>query len=82
MWNSPSTLLWPLLGAFPWAENLSTLDYIQRLLLGLRDPAIALPELLGFSYLIHFALSRRAEICKQIRLKLQEIPMLPSKHWL
>lgn len=81
MWDSPSTLLWPLLGAFPQAENLSTLDYLRQLLLGLRDPTIGLPESLGFIYLIFFALSQRAEISSQIRLKLQRIPMLPYKHW-
>ena len=81
MWNSPSILLWPLLGAFPQAENLSSLDYLRQLLMGLMDPAIALPEFLGFSYLFYYALLRRAEISSQIRLKLQGIPMLPSKHW-
>jgi len=59
MWNSPSTLLWPLLGSFPRAADLSTLDYLQTLLRGLSDPMVAVPEVLGLAYLLYFAWQRR-----------------------
>ena len=62
MWDSPRTLLWPLLGAFPRAPNLSIQDYLQALLQGLGDPFVAVPEMLGLAYLLYFAWQRRTEI--------------------
>lgn len=79
MWNSPRTLLWPLLGAFPQAPDLSTLDYLQHLLRGLSDPLVGVPEILGLSYLIYFALSRRANIENQIRRVLKRLPLQASE---
>lgn len=79
MWNSPRTLLWPLLGAFPRAPDLSTLDYLQNLLRGLSDPMVSVPEILGLSYLICFALSRRANIENQIRRVLKWHPLQASE---
>jgi membrane-bound metal-dependent hydrolase YbcI (DUF457 family) len=62
MWNSPVTLLWPLLGIFPEAVRLDTLSYLEVIFSGLRDPGILVPELLGLSYLIYFAYMRRGQI--------------------
>jgi hypothetical protein len=62
MWNSPVTLLWPLLGIFPEAVRLDTLSYLELIFSGLRDPAILVPEMLGLSYLIYFAYMRRSQI--------------------
>jgi len=41
---------------------------------------IALPEMLGLAYLIHFAWQQRAEISSQLLLRLKQ-PLLPSKLW-
>ena len=70
IWSSPGIFLWPLLGAFPRAPDLSTLDYLQALLRGLNDPMIALPEMLGLAYLIYFAWQQRSAIrvLKRVRL--------------
>jgi hypothetical protein len=76
MWNSPRTLLWPLLGAFPPAAYLSTLDYLQHLLRGLSDPLIGMPEMLGLSYLIYFAWQRRADIGSWV---LKRLPLPASE---
>ena len=81
IWNSPRTFLWPLLGAFPRASDLSTLDYLQQLFRGLSDPMVALPEMLGLSYLIYFAWQQRADIGSQLRLRLKQMPLLTSKLW-
>jgi hypothetical protein len=54
MWSSPRTFLWPLLGDFPRAVDLSTLDYLHFLLKGLSDPNIVVPEMLGLAYLLYF----------------------------
>jgi membrane-bound metal-dependent hydrolase YbcI (DUF457 family) len=62
IWNSPRTFLWPLLGTFPRAPYLTTLDYLQQLFKGLSDPMIGLPEMLGLAYLIYFAWQRREKI--------------------
>jgi len=76
MWNSPRILLWPLLGAFPRAPDLSTLDYLQQLLRGFSDPMVALPEMLGLAYLIYFAWQQKSEISglvlKRVRLPAAE----------
>jgi hypothetical protein len=62
MWNSPRTLLWPLLGHFPAVANLSTLEYIQALIRALDNPIVAVPEMLGLAYLLYLAWQRRDEI--------------------
>lgn len=62
MWLTPAVLLWPLLGPFPPAAQIDTVSYIQMLLLGLRSPAILLPELLGLAYLIYIFVERRADV--------------------
>jgi membrane-bound metal-dependent hydrolase YbcI (DUF457 family) len=49
MWNSPRTLLWPLMGAFPHAADLSTMSYLQSLFKGLSDPMVGVPEMLGLA---------------------------------
>jgi len=71
MWNSPETLLWPLLGAFPSAPILDTLSYIEMLLAGLKDPGILLPEIAGLAYLMFFAVARRKQACAWIDRSLQ-----------
>ena len=83
MWNTPVTLLWPLLGGFPRAADLSTLDYMQVLLKGLGQPMVAVPEMLGLVYLLWFAWMRRAEIggwkrqgLGRMQLQLQRIRQL------
>jgi len=75
MWNSPITLLWPLLGAFPRAPDLSTMDFLMALLKGLSDPMVVGPEILGLAYLICFALSRQADLCSQVRRALKRTPL-------
>ena len=45
MWNSPVTLLWPLLGNFPEALHLDTLSYLGAIFSNLSDPGILVPEL-------------------------------------
>jgi|WetSurMetagenome_2_1015567.scaffolds.fasta_scaffold01215_20 hypothetical protein len=68
VWNSPRTFLWPLLGTFPRAPDLTTLDYLQQLFRGLSDPMVGLPEMLGLAYLIYFAWQRREKIsCLALR---------------
>jgi len=62
IWSSPGIFLWPLLGPFPRAPDLTTLDYLQQLLRGLSDPMVGLPEMLGVAYLICFSWQQRAEI--------------------
>jgi len=59
MWNSPETLLWPLLGAFPRAPLLDIKGYLEMLLSGLKNPGIAIPEIAGLAYLIFFGYSKR-----------------------
>lgn len=59
MWNSPETLLWPLLGAFPSAPLIDIKGYLEMLLSGLKNPGIAIPEIAGLAYLIFFGYSRR-----------------------
>ena len=80
MWNSPATLLWPLLGPFPPGANLNTLDYLQALLRGLSNPMVAVPEMLGLAYLAYFALSSREGICLQAHLALRRMNM-PANLW-
>lgn len=67
MWNSPVTLLWPLLGTFPHAALISPLNYLEMLLLGLRSPEILIPECVGLAYLIYFALERNLWILAKIK---------------
>lgn len=55
IYNSPQTLLWPLLGPFPAAELMDTYSYIEMLLSGLKDPGILIPELAGLLYIIFLA---------------------------
>jgi len=63
MWNSPTTLFWPLRGPFPVvAEQLNTNDYIRQLLMGLHDPWISVPELLGLAYLLYFAVQHKSRV--------------------
>lgn len=62
MWNSPTTLLWPLMGPFPMAPIIDTLSYLEMLLFGLKNPGIAIPEIAGLAYLISFAYARRRRV--------------------
>lgn len=67
MWNSPTILFWPLLGDFPPAPYLDTMSYIQMLLLGLRQPMVLIPEILGLTYLIYLLIEKRQNIASWIR---------------
>lgn len=62
MWQSPVILIWPLFGNFPSALDIRTLSYVQRLLYGLRNPLVGLPEVLGLSYLLFFAFRSRSAL--------------------
>ena len=72
MWNSPETLLWPLLGPFPGAPLLDTMSYLQMLLFGLKNPGILIPEIAGLAYLIFFAYARRRQVSAWIDHHLRE----------
>jgi len=71
MWNSPVTLLWPLLGNFPEAVRLDTLSYLEMIFSGLRDPGILIPEVLGLSYLICFVYMKRIQISARAKRTLE-----------
>lgn len=62
MWQSPVILLWPLLGNFPQARELGVFDYMQILLHGLGSPMVWVPEVLGLTYLIFYAIESRSVI--------------------
>ncbi len=62
MWNSPTTLFWPFRGAFLVMTELNTNDYIKQLLMGLHDPWILVPELLGLAYLLYFAFQYKSNL--------------------
>lgn len=66
MWNSPETLLWPLLGPFPSAPLLDTMSYLQLLFSGLKNPGILIPETAGLAYLIFFVYARRKQALARI----------------
>jgi membrane-bound metal-dependent hydrolase YbcI (DUF457 family) len=72
MWNSPQTLLWPLLGPFPSAPLLDTMTFLQLLLSGLKNPGILIPEVAGLAYLIFFAYTRRRQASAWIDHHLKE----------
>ena len=67
MWSSPVTLLWPLLGGFPDAPYLDTFSYLQMLLMGLEEPGILIPELLGLGYIILLVYLKRGWIWNDIK---------------
>ncbi|RQW81157.1 MAG: metal-dependent hydrolase [Methanothrix sp.] len=67
MWNSPVILFWPLLGPFPIAHYVSPLDYLEMLMLGLKNPGIWIPECIGLAYLIYFAAERKPRIYARIK---------------
>ncbi|MDM7912774.1 MAG: metal-dependent hydrolase [Methanotrichaceae archaeon] len=73
MWNSPAILFWPMLGSFPPAPHLDTLSYLQMLLLGLRNPSVLLPELLGLAYFIFLLVEKRLNIASWTRLSIARI---------
>jgi membrane-bound metal-dependent hydrolase YbcI (DUF457 family) len=62
MWNSPVILLWPLLGSFPLAAHVGMMGYFEMLIMGLRSPAVFLPECFGFAYTLYFLIQRRLTI--------------------
>jgi membrane-bound metal-dependent hydrolase YbcI (DUF457 family) len=62
MWNSPVILLWPLLGGFPFAAHMSVVSYFEMLVVELRNPAILVPECIGFAYVLYFFIKRRVAI--------------------
>ena len=80
MWVSPVILLWPILGGFPPAAHLDALSYIEMLLLGLRDPAVLVPELLGLAYLVYFVYERRqslgADLKPALRCAIESLQVL------
>lgn len=61
IWRTPEIFLWPLLGDFPVKTHMTVLGYFEMLLRGLENPAILIPEILGFLYLAHLAVQTRAE---------------------
>ncbi|MFZ3149245.1 MAG: metal-dependent hydrolase [Methanothrix sp.] len=61
IWNSPETLLWPLLGPFPGVPLQDTMSYLQLLLSGLKNTGILIPEIAGLAYLIFFAYVERKQ---------------------
>jgi membrane-bound metal-dependent hydrolase YbcI (DUF457 family) len=67
MWSSPVILLWPLLGGFPDAPYLDTFSYLQMLLMGLKEPGILIPELLGLGYIIILVYLKRGWIWNDIK---------------
>jgi inner membrane protein len=67
MWNSPVTFLWPLLGPFPLAAHVDTIDYMEMLLSGLRDPGILIPELMGLAYIIYLAAETNPQFVIRIK---------------
>ncbi len=67
MWRSPVTLMWPLLGGFPIAQELSTIDYLQTILLAIPDPWVSVPEAIGLIYLLYFGYHFRKIIAAQGR---------------
>ncbi len=75
MWSSPVTLLWPLLGGFPLAPNLDAISYLQMLLMGLKDPGILLPELLGLGYLLVLVYHRIDWILVDVKKLFRETKM-------
>jgi hypothetical protein len=60
IWISPAIFLWPLLGNFPLSKEQNIFDYMLNLLLGLRNPEILIPEVLGLAYLIYFSFRKRS----------------------
>ncbi len=73
MWNSPVILFWPLLGGFPPAPYLDTMSYIQMLFLGLRNPMVLIPEILGLTYFIYLLIEKRQYIASWIRQSIARI---------
>lgn len=73
MWNSPVILFWPLLGDFPPAPYLDTIGYIQMLFLGLRQPIVLIPEIIGLIYLIYLLIEKRKIIASWIKQSISRI---------
>ena len=67
MWNSPVTILWPLLGPFPLAVHIDTLGYMEMLLSGLSNPGILIPELIGIAYIIYLAAESKPQFFIRIK---------------
>lgn len=67
MWKMPAVLFWPLLGSFPVNPPQGVLSYIQMLLMGLQNPAILVPEILGFAYLLYLASQMRPTVVTRIK---------------
>jgi hypothetical protein len=73
MWASPVILLWPLLGPFPQA-SVDAWSYLERVLQGLRDPFILVPECLGLTEIIYLLFEGRSRLLEKSRAP------LPSGH--
>lgn len=73
MWNSPVILFWPLLGPFPTAVQLDAMSYLQRLLLGLRNPAVLVPECLGLAEVVYLALTMQPSVFARMKMALRSI---------
>ena len=67
MWKMPTVLFWPLLGSFPVNPPQGVLSYIQMLLMGLQNPAILIPEILGFVSLIYIISQMRPTVVTMIK---------------
>jgi len=67
MWFSPVILFWPMLGAFPPAQYVDPLSYMEMLLGALRTPLVLIPECLGLAYLIYFAMERKSNAMEYYR---------------
>ncbi len=69
MWKMPAVLFWPLLGSFPVNPPQGVLSYIQMLLTGLQNPAVLVPEVLGFVSLIYIISQMRPIIITMIKTR-------------
>jgi inner membrane protein len=67
MWSSPTILLWPLLGSFPLHDPVSLSSYLELLLIGLRNPDVMIPEILGLAYLMHLVYMSKPDILSRSR---------------
>lgn len=67
MWKTPIILFWPLLGDFPTAAHLDSMSYVQMLLLGLKNPLVLIPEILGLAYMIFLGWENRFILTSRAR---------------
>jgi len=73
MWTQPVILFWPAFGNFPQGSHLDTLAYIELLLRGLHNPAVLVPEIIGFSYIVYLASNLAPEISRESQNRLRTL---------